>query len=671
MAIDKFRRTDVVLDKANSYILDEQFGKVGDIKGRDLVVQITNDGVIQDQSGIKLVLAWTHNQVKNTGIEPFEELNVQQGIFKVTYPAEMMNEGTVTANIGVVQENGTTFTRNFTLRVEKNAGNADAAITSDSWTVLVEALEKVNEAEQLLKDTIAGLEEKYGSSIGDMKAFRGWDPTIVAKMSNEFAVRGINVKWFGAVGDGMTDDTTAIVAAMASTADNKLFLPRGTYLISESINLNKDLYGEPGTTIKCSIAGLDYMFKLDGSSAANKKSLVVVNIKFDTQLSRGNIFCNALSSVRIEKCEFTGYDAETNYHDTDSAVMLQNVESFFGNDLYFHDHGFQYTANSGKLNRCITMQGEANKLARVDNIVIERANQGIVVECPAITMTLSNSYFTEIKDNDLYLLQLDYFSAVNSIFDDKYDESNVISYGNFNYTNCTWRDCPGRIIAINNDVTSLIVQDCNFLQTDGYFGGPIVFRDVNYRINSLIFKNNRGILYPPDGIADVFTFGQLDYFDISNNLFKLSSISDYQRLFSFRNTDNRILNGKFINNTVLPLNSANDISTKYFFIDNMKDSAYTHIYLEGNVSSKGRFSLKSGIVAANTRVLPSTGPYGFDVKIKSHLSSDYYPTIGTWEAGTIVWNEAPTAANKTLCWLRITNGDNNLLGTDWLAVKGN
>lgn len=487
----------------------------------------------------------------------------------------------------------------------------------------------------------------------------------------EFAVRGINVKWFGAIGDGMTDDTTAIVAAMASTADNKLFFPRGTYLISESINLNKDLYGEPGTIIKCSIAGLDYMFKLDGSSAANKKSLVVVNIKFDTQLSRGNIFCNALSSVRLEKCEFTGYDAEANYHDTDSAVMLQNVESFFGNDLYFHDHGFQYTANSGKLNRCITMQGEANKLARVDNIVIERANQGIVVECPAITMTLSNSYFTETKDNDLYLLQLDYFSAVNSIFDDKYDESNVISYGNFNYTNCTWRNCPGRIIAINNDVTSLIVQDCNFLQTDGYFGGPVVFRDVNYRINSLIFKNNRGILYPPGCIADVFVFGQLDYFDISNNVIKLSSIADYQRLFSFRNTDNRILNGKLINNAVLPLNSANDISIKYFFIDNMKDSAYTHIYLEGNVTSKGRFALNSGIVAANTRVLPSTGPYGFDVKIKSHLSSDYYPTIGTWEAGTVVWNESPTAENKTLCWLRITGGDNNVLGTDWLAVKGN
>lgn len=248
MVIDKFRRTDVVLDKANSYILDEQFGKVGDIKGRDLVVQITNDGVIQDQSGIKLVLAWAHNQVKNTGIEPFEELNVQQGIFKVTYPAEMMNEGTVTANIGVVQENGTTFTRNFTLRVEKNAGNADAAITSDSWTVLLEALEKVNEAEQLLKNTIAGLEEKYGSSIGDMKAFRGWDPTIIAKMSNEFADRGINVKWFGAVGDGVTDDTKAIqdtinyIRLGIANDDNLIknnvvILPAGTYFITKTITL--------------------------------------------------------------------------------------------------------------------------------------------------------------------------------------------------------------------------------------------------------------------------------------------------------------------------------------------------------------------------------------------------------------------------------------------------
>lgn len=245
MAIDNFRRTDVVLDKANGYILDEQFGKVGDIKGRDLVVQITNNGVIQDQSGLKLVLAWTHNQIKNTGIEPFIPLNAAQGIFKVTYPAEMMNEGFVTANIGIVQSGGTTFTRNFTLRVEKNAGNADAAITSDSWTVLVDALEKVNNAEQLLKNTIAGLEEKYGSSIGDMGKFRDWDATLIKKMSNEFGERGINVKWLGAKGDGDTDDSTAIQNAIQlardnfsnHTGSNAVIIPQGTYFLQSTIEL--------------------------------------------------------------------------------------------------------------------------------------------------------------------------------------------------------------------------------------------------------------------------------------------------------------------------------------------------------------------------------------------------------------------------------------------------
>lgn len=56
----------------------------------------------------------------------------------------------------------------------------------------------------------------------------------------------VSVKDFGAVGDGITDDTTAILAALA--AHDSLFLPSGTYLISAAIILedNKNLFGAGG-----------------------------------------------------------------------------------------------------------------------------------------------------------------------------------------------------------------------------------------------------------------------------------------------------------------------------------------------------------------------------------------------------------------------------------------
>ena len=47
----------------------------------------------------------------------------------------------------------------------------------------------------------------------------------------------VSVKDFGAVGDGVTDDTAAFTAALASTATH-IFVPQGTYLITSTLSVN-------------------------------------------------------------------------------------------------------------------------------------------------------------------------------------------------------------------------------------------------------------------------------------------------------------------------------------------------------------------------------------------------------------------------------------------------
>lgn len=77
----------------------------------------------------------------------------------------------------------------------------------------------------------------------------------------------VNVKWFGAVGDGATDDTTAIQAAL--TAFLNVYLPPSTFIISTALNLsaNQKVYGDAGTIIKAKAAfATNYMVQMAQSS---------------------------------------------------------------------------------------------------------------------------------------------------------------------------------------------------------------------------------------------------------------------------------------------------------------------------------------------------------------------------------------------------------------------
>ena len=93
----------------------------------------------------------------------------------------------------------------------------------------------------------------------------------------------VNVRWFGAVGDGVTDDAAAIQAAIQASASS--YIPEGVYIITVPIYLDRDktIYGDGpsgtvprGTTIKKTTSTV--------GSGSNEKGLITDTYEVDAAI---------------------------------------------------------------------------------------------------------------------------------------------------------------------------------------------------------------------------------------------------------------------------------------------------------------------------------------------------------------------------------------------------
>uniref|UniRef100_UPI00352B49BA hypothetical protein n=1 Tax=Aerococcus urinaeequi TaxID=51665 RepID=UPI00352B49BA len=165
------------INKANDYYIDTQFAKEGDYNGRELVVQITNAGEITSQQGVALNLGWRHNIIGNSGLTPFEEEDISKGIFKLSYPNNMLNTGSVTAFIQIIENGKVINTRDFVIEVENNTLNARAIVLDNSFETLNKALSTVNEYD----NKIADLEKRKAdkSIVVTQSEFDSWVASIL------------------------------------------------------------------------------------------------------------------------------------------------------------------------------------------------------------------------------------------------------------------------------------------------------------------------------------------------------------------------------------------------------------------------------------------------------------------------------------------------------------
>jgi hypothetical protein len=160
--------------------------------------------------------------------------------------------------------------------------------------------------------TLAAVLDKWNNSAGSPD----WKVTVNSVATNlSSAIAGFfgmftNVKdpTYGATGDGVTDDTSAISAAITAAAGGTVFFPPGTYSISNLSNIstaNVNLLGcGPNATIISGNSNGTLMTFTDNTAAGWKR---IEGIKFTSATSYTQIFSLEESqNVYIRSCDFDG-----------------------------------------------------------------------------------------------------------------------------------------------------------------------------------------------------------------------------------------------------------------------------------------------------------------------------------------------------------------------------
>jgi hypothetical protein len=149
----------------------------------------------------------------------------------------------------------------------------------------------------------------------------------------------LNLKWWGAYGDSVTDDTAAVRAAIAAvtTESSEIYVPRGTYGLTDSVFVGSTTLGPGGIRFTGEGAGLSNnqwpTFKWIGVAAKKAGALFYVNsydhwfkqIRFSGEtndpanvkecgVSVGggytglNVGQNGASHIVFERCAFVGFE---------------------------------------------------------------------------------------------------------------------------------------------------------------------------------------------------------------------------------------------------------------------------------------------------------------------------------------------------------------------------
>lgn len=146
----------------------------------------------------------------------------------------------------------------------------------------------------------------------------------------------VSVKDFGAVGDGITDDTAAIQAAI--NASNSVYFPDGTYLVSAQIDLKADLMlqAETGAKILLQTGVTPYVLR---GSATNNVTIRDLEIEGNGASGFSTVYITNATNVTVDNCKITKSGSTALWFSSCSFAKVENctLSSNYYYGLEFRD----------------------------------------------------------------------------------------------------------------------------------------------------------------------------------------------------------------------------------------------------------------------------------------------------------------------------------------------
>lgn len=442
MSLDNFRNRTIIWDTVNKDFPQPIQIMQGDVNARTLLIKIVDNGVEIDLTGHSLKLTYQYTNNGNSGFVIIPPKDLAKGEFILVIPTEMTTTGVIEANLILLNES-----------LEQVIVSKSLTFISDNSTVTDLAQEVNNKIDdftklllenmpQVMRSELNDLHAQTEANLSDIEALQDSIAKIAEAQANSLP---LNVKWFGAKGDGVTDDTLSIQRAIDTGFS--VFIPPGKYNVKELKGFSSgqiiqgiskvESWGGKNTqniTLLNGIGSADnYVIKNnvweDGilPTAITVKNLSIEGSKKTNGILVGN--SSTIEGVKIQNC-INGLSKikvsnvmNCQINGCTNGVMNATDSKITNNFIYYNEVGinFDYSNDNSIVNNKIEWNGIGISLTKavynlISNNIIDRNTTYGIYTSNATNTTISGNQFERNLTNHLYLHGSLFNISTNSFF---------------------------------------------------------------------------------------------------------------------------------------------------------------------------------------------------------------------------------------------------------------